>query len=123
MNEKEARVDRSWTTSGSLLAGAAAAIGASACCAGPLLLVLMGVGGAWGSRLAALEAYQPWFVGAALVFFGLAFQRLYLRREACGPGEACAVPAVKRRQRALFWVMAAGAAALIGLPFFAPLLY
>ena len=47
---------RPWTASGSLLAGAAAAVGASACCAGPLLLVLLGIGGAWGSRLVALEA-------------------------------------------------------------------
>ena len=55
-----------WTTSGSLLGGAAAAIGASACCAGPLLLVVLGVGGAWGSRLVALEVYQPYFIAAAL---------------------------------------------------------
>ena len=53
-------MSRPWTTSGSLLGGAAAAIGASACCAGPLVLVVLGVGGAWGSRLVALEVYLNW---------------------------------------------------------------
>lgn len=114
---------RSWTAHGSLLAGAAAAIGASACCAGPLLLVLLGVGGAWGSRLVALEPYQPFFVAAALVFFGLAFRRLYRRPEACAPGEACALPAVRQRQRVVLWVVAAVAAMLMSFPLYAPLFY
>ena len=112
-----------WTTSGSLIAGAAAAIGASACCAGPLLLVVLGIGGAWGVRLVALEAYQPWFLVAALGFFGAAFYRLYRTPAVCMPGEACAVPAVRRRQRVIFWVVALLAAALMAFPLYAPLFY
>lgn len=111
------------TTSGSLLAGAAAAIGASACCAGPLLLVVLGIGGAWGSRLVALEAYQPIFVAAALAFFGYAFYRLYRKPEACAPGEVCAIPVVRQRQRVIFWVVALVAAALMAFPLYAPLFY
>lgn len=116
-------MDRPWSVSGSLLAGAAAAIGASACCAGPLLLVVLGVGGVWSTRMAAFEAYQPVFVVATLVFFGLAFHRLYQRPEGCAPGQSCAVPAVKRRQRVIFWLIAAMAVALMALPFYAPLFY
>ena len=112
-----------WATPGSLLAGAAAAIGASACCAGPLLLVILGVGGAWGSRLVALEPLQPYFVAAALAFFGLAFYRLYRSQEACAPDEVCTVPAVRRRQRVIFWIVAALAATLMSFPWFAPLFY
>ena len=112
-----------WTTPGSVLAGAAAAIGASACCAGPLLLVVLGVGGAWGSRLVALEAYQPWFSAAALLFFGYAYFKLYRTPAACAPDEACAIPAVRRRQRVVFWVVSALAAALMALPLYAPLFY
>ena len=111
------------TTSGAVLAGAAAAIGASACCAGPLLLVMLGVGGAWGSRLVALETYKPLFVAAALVFFGFAFYRLYLTPDTCAPGEACAVPAVHRRQRVLFWFVAVIAAAFMSFPLYASLFY
>lgn len=106
-----------------MLAGAAAAIGASACCAGPLLLVVLGIGGAWGSRLFALEPYQPFFIAAALAFFGFAFYRLYRKPEACAPGEVCAVPAVRRNQRVIFWVVALVAAALMAFPLYAPLFY
>jgi mercuric ion transport protein len=116
-------VSRPWISSGSVLAGTAAAIGASACCAGPLLLVVLGIGGAWGSRLVALEAYQPLFVAAALAFFGNAFYRLYRKPEACAPGEACAVLAVRHRQRVILWVVALIAAALMAFPLYAPLFY
>ena len=110
-------------TAGSVFAGAAAAIGASACCAGPLLLVILGVGGAWGSRLVAMEPLQPYFVALALMFFGLAFFRLYRRQEACAPGDACALPAVRRRQRVVFWIVSGAAAALMAFPLYAPLFY
>jgi mercuric ion transport protein len=108
---------------GSVLAGVAAAIGASACCAGPLLLVMLGVGGAWGSRLVALEPLQPYFVTAALTFFGLAFYRLYQTQQACPTDGACAIPAVHRRQRVVFWVVSVLAAALMSFPLYPPLFY
>ncbi len=112
-----------WATGRSLLAGAAAAIGASACCAGPLILVLLGVSGAWGSRLLALEPLQPFFVAAAIVAFGFAFHRLYLKREACAPGDVCAIPPVRRRQRVIFWTLGAVATALMTFPLYAQLFY
>ena len=116
-------MSRPWTASGSLLAGAVAAVGASACCAGPLLLVVLGIGGAWGSRLVALEAYQPIFLAAAAAFFGFAFYRLYRKPETCTPGEACANPTVRQRQRIIFWVVTLVAAALMAFPLYAPLFY
>ena len=115
-----------WITQSSLLAGAAAAIGASACCAGPLVLVLVliGVSGAWGSRLMALAPLQPFFVAAAVAAFGFAFHRLYLQREeVCAPGEVCAIPAVRTRQRVIFWIFAVAATALMTFPLYAELFY
>jgi mercuric ion transport protein len=112
-----------WAMPKSLFAGAAAAVGATACCAGPLLLVALGVGGAWGSRLVALEPLQPLFVAASLAFFALAFHRLYKKPEVGAPGEVCAVSAVRRRQRMVFWVVALIAAALMAFPLYAPLFY
>jgi len=116
-------MSRPWTASGSVLAGLAAAIGASACCAGPLLLLVLGIGGAWGSRLVALEAYQPYFIVAALAFFGYAFYRLHGKPQACAADEVCAAMAVRRRQRIIFWLVAFSAAALMTLPVYAPLFY
>lgn len=116
-------MSRLWTTSGSILCGTAAAIGASACCAGPLLLVVLGIGGAWGSRLMALEVYQPYFIVAALALFGYAFFKLYRKPMDCSPGEACAIPAVRRRQRVIFWLVALAAGTLMSFPLYAPLFY
>ena len=52
---------------GALAAGGLAAILASACCLGPLILVLLGFSGAWIANLAVLEPYRPIFIGAALM--------------------------------------------------------
>ena len=123
MNAGNTPDSRPWSTAASVLAGAAAAVGASACCAGPLLLVLLGVGGAWGSRLRALEPYQPFFIAAMLAFLGYAFYRLYLRPARCAPGDACAVPDTRQRQKALFWLASAFAIALVSMPLYAPLFY
>ena len=112
-----------WATTGSLLAGAAAAFGASACCAGPLLLVILGVGGAWGSRLTALQPFQPLFVAISIGFFAVAFRRLYAKSEECAVGEACAVSSVRHRQRVIFWVVVPAALALMSFPLYAPLFY
>jgi hypothetical protein len=51
---------------GALFAGGLAAILASACCLGPLVLIALGFSGAWIGNLTVLEPYRPIF-GAALV--------------------------------------------------------
>lgn len=78
------------------------AIGASACCIGPLLLLSLGIGGAWVGALTSMEVVRPFFLIATLVFIGLAFRRLYLVPESCETGEACAKPSIKRNQRVFF---------------------
>lgn len=116
-------VDASPPSAGGPLAGGVlAAFGASACCAGPLLLVTLGAGGAWVARLRALEPLQPLFLLLALLFVGWAFYRLYIAPRRCTPGQVCAAPAVLRRQRALFWLSLAAIAALLLFPWLVPLL-
>ena len=73
---------------GSLLAGGVAALLASACCVGPLVLVVLGFSGAWIGNLTALEPYRPWFLAAALVAMVLAWRQLYRPARACEPGDA-----------------------------------
>ena len=108
---------------GSLVAGVLAAVGASACCVAPLVLLALGVSGAWIGTLTALEPYRPALVGLTVVFFGLAFRELYLVPKACEPGTACADPGVAGRQRGMFWIVAFLAAGLLAVPLVAPLLY
>ena len=101
-----------------MIAAVLAAIGASLCCIGPLVLLALGIGGAWISYLTALEPYRPIFIGAALVFWGLALRKLYLVPQACAPGEACAVPARRRNQRITFWIVTVVLVALLTFPYY-----
>ena len=90
------------TNTRSMIAAVIAAIGASLCCVGPLVLLALGIGGTWISSLAALQHYRPIFIGITLVFLFLAFRKLYLLPRQCAPGDACAVPSTLRNQRILF---------------------
>ena len=105
---------------GSLVAGMLAAIGASVCCVGPLVLLTLGIGGAWISNLTALEPLRPWLIAVTLLFLGLAFRRLYLQPQVCEPGAACAEPIVLKRQRMIFWLVALALIALLSVPWLAP---
>ena len=107
----------------SLVGGVLAALGATACCFGPLLLVTLGAGGVWVSSLRALERYQPVFAILTLAFLGFAFHRLYIQPRQCEAGDVCIAPSVLRRQRLVFWVVVVMVAAMFSFPFYAPLLY
>lgn len=104
-----------------LIGGAAAAVAASLCCIGPLVLVMLGIGGAWAANLSLLEPYRPLLLGVAVVFLVLAWRKIYAA--SCMPGTLCALPQTNRVYKVLFWLVAA----LIGLallfPYFAPLFY
>jgi len=107
----------------SLIARGIAAIDASARCVGPLVLVVLGVGGARGSRLPALASLRPFFIAAALVSFMFAFYRLHLKTVTGASGDVCRARTVGRRQRVIFWTVTPLAVALMAFPFYAPLLY
>jgi mercuric ion transport protein len=105
---------------GSLGAGVLAAIGASVCCVGPLVLLTLGIGGAWVANLMALEPLRPWFVAATLIFLGLAFRHLYLQPRDCAPGAVCADRVVLTRQRLIFWIVTGALLTLLSVPSLAP---
>ncbi len=62
---------------GALAAGGLAAILASTCCLGPLVLVARGFSGAWIGDLTVLEPYRPIFIGAALIALAFAWRRIF----------------------------------------------
>ncbi len=107
----------------SLIAGALAAIGASVCCIGPLVLLVLGIGGAWVGSLTKLEPYRPLFIGLTLLFLGLAFRKLYLQPQVCAPGTPCADPRTIKRQRATFWTVGVLLLGLLAVPWLTPLFY
>ena len=111
------------TTKGSLAAGIVAAIGASVCCVGPLLLLALGIGGAWISNLTALEPYRPIFIGLTLLFLGLSYRQLYFARQLCAVGAACPDPRALKRQRLIFWLVGVLLLGLLAVPWAAALSY
>jgi len=75
----------------------------AACCLGPLILALLGLGGA-GLAL-ALEPYRPLFLAGTAVLLGTGFYYAYRRPQAaCGEGEACRLPRSSQAGRILLWI-------------------
>lgn len=106
----------------SMVAAALAAVGASACCAGPLILLSLGIGGAWIGNLTALEPYRPIFVALVAVFMVMAWRRLY-REPTCAAGDVCAIPEVAARQRTIFWVVLAMVCLMAASPWLLPFIF
>lgn len=94
--------------------GVVAALGAatlaSACCTIPLMLVALGVGGAWIGTLTALEPFRPLFIVLALGALGYAGYREW--RMSRGPDCDCEVTLPDRLRRGLLVV---GVIAVVGL--------
>lgn len=107
-----------------LVGAVAAAVGASVCCLGPLLLLALGVSGAWIGNLTAMERYRPYWMVATLVFLGLAFFMVYRRsREvACTPGSTCATDG-GRRNKILLWIVTVLVLGLLALPYLISYVY
>jgi mercuric ion transport protein len=110
------------TKNTSLIAATVAAIGASLCCVGPLVLLTLGVGGAWIGNLSALEPFRPIFIAVTLLFLGLAFRKLYLVSQSCAVDAPCAQPANLRKQRRIFWIVSVLVLGLIAFPWYGPYL-
>jgi mercuric ion transport protein len=97
------KVDR--PGNGALFVGGLAAILASTCCLGPLVLVLLGVSGAWIGNLTKLEPYRLYFIGGALLSLFFAGRRIFRPAKACEPGQVCAVPQTRRVYKILFGIV------------------
>lgn len=106
-----------------LVAGGLAAILASTCCLGPLILITLGFSGAWIGNLTALERYQPVFIGSSLIALYFAQRSIWRPAAACAPGEVCAIPQVRSSYKALFWAVSVLVLIALVFPFVAPLFY
>lgn len=108
---------------GALLAGGVAAILASTCCVGPLVLITLGFSGAWISNLTVLEPYRPIFISVAAVALFVAWWRIWQPAVTCAPGQVCAVPQIKRTYKFLFGLVVALVMAALVFPYIAPWFY
>jgi mercuric ion transport protein len=117
-----ARVSRKWSvasTGGAILS----AFLASACCLGPLIFAVLGIGGA-----GLLEPYRPYFAGLTLGLLGLGFYFTYRapRTSAASGADgecACEHPRSSRVGRILLWLATALVVAFLSFPYVAARLF
>ena len=100
-----------------VIAALLAAIGASVCCVVPLVLVLLGISGAWIAHLTALDPWRPWFIAATSLCLALAFWTLYGPSSRCRTGGVCVDPPVLRRRRRWLWLTTALIVLLLLFPY------
>lgn len=108
---------------GTLLVGGLAAILASTCCLGPLVLLMLGIGGAWIANLTALEPYRPIFMGVAAVALFVSYRQIFRPATECQPGDVCAMPRVRTTCRALFGLVFVLLIIAAGFPLVVPYFY
>ena len=108
--------------SGVLAAGGVlGAVLASSCCIGPLLLLSLGVSGAWIGNLTALAPYQPVFLLVTFGFLGAGFWTVYRKpKVACEEGSYCASPRSDRLLKVALWAATLLALAAVAVNVLAP---
>jgi mercuric ion transport protein len=101
--------------------GVIGAVLASACCIAPLLLITLGIGGAWMSNLTLLAPYQGYFIAATLVFLGMGFWYVYWKpKKDCVEGSYCASPTSDRVIKIALWLATLLVALALGVNFILP---
>ena len=108
---------------GALAAGGIAAVLASTCCLGPLVLVALGFSGAWIGNLTVLEPYRPIFISAAMIALFFAWRSIFRPDHECNPGEVCAVPEVRTAYKVIFGIVAALVLVALVFPYVVRLFY
>jgi mercuric ion transport protein len=85
--------------------GLIGAVLASACCVAPLVLLTLGVSGAWIGNLTALAPYQGYFTFMTLMLLAFGYWFVYWKpKQACEEGSYCANPRSDRIIKSVLWV-------------------
>jgi mercuric ion transport protein len=114
---------RERTGSGALFLGGLAVILASTCCLGPVVLVALGLSGAWIGNLTRLEPYRPFFIAGALIALFFAGRQIFRPAQTCNPGEVCAVPRTRRIHKVLFVTVCILVVIALAFPYVVKLFY
>ena len=109
--------DSNLPIAGGMLVGLAGGL----CCAGPLVLILLGISGSWIATLTLLEPYQPLFMIVVAGAFGYSGWQFFRPIEQCAPGSACAIPRIRRRRQTVFWISLPVAVTLVSSSYWIPL--
>jgi hypothetical protein len=97
-----------WSELGALTT--AGTVAATILCCLPFATGIVGASvAAFGARFAPV---RPYLMSASLVMLGYAFYQAYRPDAACA-GDACDLPASRRRRRIVLWIVATGIMALL----------
>ena len=119
-NNADANRRKSWLATG----GVVGALLASSCCLLPLVLISLGVSGAWISSLTALEPYKPVFISITVLFLAGGFWHVYFKKpEPCEDGTICDGPETSRIKKAALWISTIMVLLALTIDYWAPLFY
>jgi hypothetical protein len=93
-----------------------AAILASLCCIGPVMVALAGVSGV--AAFSMFDAYRPYFIGLTIVLIGLAFYFTYRRREVTCADGTCRVETAGIGNKIGVWSATFIAVGAIAFPYY-----
>lgn len=100
------------------------AILASVCCVGPLVLLTLGISGAWIGTLTAFEPYKPIFAVIAIAFIGLGFRQVYFKsKPTCEEGSYCSRPESALITKTALWLATVLVVLALTINWWAPLFY
>lgn len=100
------------TTVGSVVA----AIIASLCCIGPVVVALIGIGSI--GAFAVFEAYRPYFIALTVLLLGFAIYLTYRKREVICEDGSCRIERAGKWSRVTVWLAAGIAVVAIAFPLF-----
>ena len=100
-----------------IIGGLLAAVGASICCVGPLLLLMLGISGTWISTLTAFEPYRPLFIITVVGLFIWAGRQVHRSIEQCSDGSVCAIPEKRRQYQTIYWTVVSASSILVLSPY------
>lgn len=109
-----------WIAGGALIG----AVLASACCVVPLVLVALGISGAWIANLTALEPYKPYVAAVTLALLGYGFWHVYFKpKPPCEDRTYCARPQSARTTKLALWLGLVVVIIALTLNWWAPYFY
>ena len=100
-----------------MIGGLLAAVGASICCAGPLVLLILGISGSWISTLTAFEPFRPYFIIIVIGLLTWAGWKVHRPIDQCPEDSVCAIPVKRKRYQTIYWAVVPVAVILVLSPY------
>ena len=97
-----------------------AAVGASLCCTGPVVLAALGLGGV--GFVASVEKYRNFFIPVTVLLLGSAHYFTWRKKGRCGPDGECITSKGDRLRKVILWIATGFAIFFLSFPYLLQLL-